>query len=128
MMFMLDGAVVAAMGPTQGEGQPASWSVYFATNDADEAARKVDGAGGKVIAPPFEVFDQGRMGVFADTTGAFFSVWEAAKMPGVGKMGAPNTFGWCELNARGIEKVAAFYQEVLGWTPHRDHSIEGAPP
>ena len=128
VMFSIGGVIVSAAGPTQGEGQPSAWSVYFATENADETALKVEAAGGKVIVAPFEVMDQGRMGVFADSTGAFFSVWEAAKMPGLGKMDEPNTFGWCELNAHGIDNAAEFYEQVFGWSPHRTDASEGGPP
>lgn len=76
VMFALDGAIVAAVGPTQGEGQLAAWSVYFATEDADETARKVEAEGGKVVVPAFDVLDQGRTAVFQDPTGAYFSVWQ----------------------------------------------------
>ena len=128
VMFSIGDAIVSAAGPIQGEGQPSAWSVYFATDNADETVRKVEAAGGKVIVAPFEVMDQGRMGVFADSAGAFFSVWEAAKMPGLGKMDAPNTFGWCELNAHGIDKAAEFYEKVFGWSAHRTDTSAGGPP
>ncbi|HEV1998599.1 MAG TPA: VOC family protein [Candidatus Dormibacteraeota bacterium] len=128
VMFELEGAIVGATGPVQGEGQPAAWSVYFATDDADETARKVEAAGGKVIFPPLEVMDQGKMAVFADSTGAFFSVWQSAQMPGLGRIGAPNTFGWCELNTRGVDKAAEFYKGVFGWNAHKPDNGEGAPP
>lgn len=28
--------------------------------------------------------------------------------------GEPNTFGWAELNSRGIEKAIPFYSQVFG--------------
>jgi len=127
VMFDLNGAIVAAVGPTQGEGQPAAWSVYFATEDADETARKVEANGGKVVAPAFDVMDQGRMAVFSDPIGAFFSVWQATKMPGLGLKDAPNTFGWCELNGRGIDGVVPFYERVFGWASHRTEASQGGP-
>lgn len=119
IMFLLDGAIVSALGGVQGEGQPSAWSVYFATDDAAETTRKVTESGGQVIVPAFDVMDQGKMGVFADPTGAFFAIWEAAKMTGVGKMNEPNTFGWCELNTRGVDKAGEFYKKVFGWDAHR---------
>ncbi|MEA2646801.1 MAG: uncharacterized protein QOE92_1884 [Chloroflexota bacterium] len=127
VMFELDGAAVAAMGGTQ-EGQPPAWSLYFDTTSADETAAKVTEAGGKVIAPPFDVLGQGRMAVFQDPTGAFFSVWQKSVMPGMGKLGEPNTFGWCELNTRDVEAAAGFYAKVFGWSAHRSQgSQDGVP-
>ncbi|MFN2465229.1 MAG: VOC family protein [Candidatus Dormibacteria bacterium] len=127
VMFELDGAVVAALGGTQGDGQPSAWMVYFATQDADETVRRVEAAGGKVIAPVFDVLEAGRMGVFADPTGAFFSVWQAGTTIGVGKLGQANTFGWCELNIRGVDGVADFYAQVFGWNAHTTEASEGGP-
>ncbi|MGI8609862.1 MAG: VOC family protein [Candidatus Dormibacteria bacterium] len=124
IMFALDGAVVAALGAVQGEGQPSAWMVYFSTADADETTRKVEAAGGKVIAPVFDVLDAGRMGVFADPTGAFFAVWQAGTTKGVGKLNEPNAFGWCELNTRGVDKAAEFYKQVFGWDAHLSAASE----
>ena len=75
--WMLNGKMVGALGPTMSEQQPPSaWAVYFATEDADATAKKVKEAGGKVIAEPFDVMDQGRMATFQDPSGAIFSVWQ----------------------------------------------------
>src|SRR5260370_8988010 len=52
---------------------PTAWSVYISTDDADALAKKVEAAGGKVLAPPFDVGDQGRMATFADPSGGGFS-------------------------------------------------------
>ncbi|MDQ6746913.1 MAG: VOC family protein [Candidatus Dormibacteraeota bacterium] len=127
VMFLVDTAIVGALGATQGEGQPSTWNVYFATEDGEETTRKVEAAGGKVVAPVFDVMDQGRMGVFADSTGAFFSVWQATKMSGVGKLGEPNTFGWCELNTHGVDKAAEFYAQVFGWNAHQTEASQDGP-
>ena len=86
-----------------------------------------EAAGGRVIAPPFDVGDQGRMAVFQDPTGAFISAWQSKQMGGF-PTGAPNTFGWAELNARGIDKAIAFYAAVFGWTHKTSEMGEGAPP
>ena len=45
-------------------------------------ATKVQAAGGTVIAPPFDVGDQGRMAVFQDPSGAIISAWQGARMGG----------------------------------------------
>ena len=37
------------------EGHPAFWGVYLAVDDVDAATAKVEGAGGKVEAGPFDV-------------------------------------------------------------------------
>ena len=71
-----------------------------------------------VVAPAFDVGDQGKMATFQDPAGAFISVWQPTRMGGFQTEGA-NAFGWAELNARGVEKDVTFYERVFGWTPKR---------
>ena len=107
---------VAGIGPKQeGDQGPTAWSLYIGTEAIDALATKVQEAGGTVIAPPFDVGDQGRMAVFADPSGAVISGWQAAEMSQF-VAGIPNAFGWAELNARGLDRAVAFYENVFGWT------------
>src|SRR2546430_4760107 len=78
-------------------------------------AKRVEAAGGKTIAPPFDVLQSGRMAVFKDPSGAFISVWQPKEMQGADVMNAPGAFAWAELNARGIDKAKSFYKKVFGW-------------
>ncbi len=126
-MAKIAGKDVAGIGPKQSADAPTAWSVYIGTDDAQDLARKVQAAGGKVIAPPFDVGDKGRMAVFQDPAGAFISGWQPRAM-GVFHSGAPNTFGWAELNARGVEKAIPFYKKVFGWTDKKNEMGGGAPP
>jgi predicted enzyme related to lactoylglutathione lyase len=50
---------------------PAHWGVTFATDDADAAAEKALGLGGKILAPPFDA-PWVRMTIIADPQGATF--------------------------------------------------------
>ncbi len=106
---------VAGIGPKQSPEGPSAWMVYIGTADAEDTAKKVEAAGGTVIAAPFDVMDQGRMAVFQDPSGAFISVWQPAKMAGARLIGEPNTLGWAELNSRGVDKSIPFYKKVFGW-------------
>jgi predicted enzyme related to lactoylglutathione lyase len=113
----VDGQDVAGIGGTQAPGQPSAWALYIGTDDAERLGQRVEAAGGTVVAPAFDVGDQGRMAVFQDPSGAFISAWQATRMRGFGT-GAADSFGWAELQARGVDKALAFYQEVFGWEPH----------
>jgi predicted enzyme related to lactoylglutathione lyase len=108
---------VAGMGATMSPEQPTAWNLYIGTDDVDALAARVPGAGGTVVAPPFDVGDQGRMAAFQDPTGAFISAWQAAAMRSFQAYTA-NAFGWAELNARGVDKAILFYESLFGWT-HR---------
>ncbi len=123
----IDGKDVAGIGPKQSPEGPTAWMLYIGTNDAEDLAQKVQAAGGKVIAPPFDVGEMGRMAVFQDPTGAFVSAWQPRAMGGF-QANAPNTFGWAELNSRGIENAVPFYNKVFGWTDRKSEMGEGAPP
>jgi uncharacterized protein len=126
-MAKMGGQDVAGIGPKMAEEAPTAWSLYIGTPDAEETARKVQAASGKVIAPPFDVGDQGRMGVFQDPADAYISVWQPKVMIGF-RTGEPNTFGWAELNARGFERAVPFYRQVFGWTAKTSDMGEGNPP
>ena len=126
-MARVGGEEVAGIGPKMSPEAPTAWSVYIGTSDADGLAQKVQDAGGTVIAPAFDVGDQGRMAVFQDPSGAFISAWQPGAM-GSFKSGELHTFGWAELSARGIEKAVPFYKSVFGWTDKQSDMGEGAPP
>ena len=114
-MFLLDGKQAAAVGPLMSPQQPPAWSTYVSTSDATATARKVEQAGGKVVMEPFDVMDQGRMGVFTDPGGAYFSVWQPGQHRGAEVVNVPNSFSWNELATRDIDGAKRFYAAVFGW-------------
>jgi uncharacterized protein len=112
--FVYKGKNVAGLGPQQNPGPP-YWSTYIATTDADAVAENVKAAGGMVLVEPMDVMDVGRMAVFADPTGAVFSVWQAGAHPGAGLVNEPGSFCWSELATRDLDTAKAFYTQVFGW-------------
>jgi predicted enzyme related to lactoylglutathione lyase len=127
-MANLGGKQVAGIGPKMSPEAPTAWSIYIATDDADGLAKKVQAAGGKVVAPPFDVGDQGRMAAFQDPSGAVISAWQPGAMRTPMAVGEPNTFGWAELNSRGVDKAIPFYQKVFGWSPKTQSMGADQPP
>jgi predicted enzyme related to lactoylglutathione lyase len=121
------GQDAAGIGPKQSEQQPTAWSLYIGTDDVDGLSQRISEAGGTIISPPFDVGDQGRMAVFQDPSGAFISAWQTARMGGFANQG-PNTFGWAELNARGVDRAIPFYERVFGWTTKTTPATGGFPP
>ena len=110
------GGDVAAVG-SQPEGGPpmAVWNTYVWVDSADETARKVEAAGGRVLMAPFDVTDAGRMAVFSDFEGAVFSVWQAGKRRGAQIINEHGSVNFNNLNTRDIEGAKAFYGAVFGW-------------
>ena len=65
-MAQKNGKNVAAISgmPPGAEATPPHWNTYVTVDNADASAGKVAGAGGTVVAPPFDVMDAGRMAMF----------------------------------------------------------------
>lgn len=114
----MGGANVAAIAPQQEEqtaaGVPPHWQMYVTVDDVDKTAALVEGAGGSVHVPPFDVMDAGRMAVITDPAGAFFMLWTAKKTIGAEIVNEPGAFTWSELVAPPNDRTASFYETVLG--------------
>ncbi len=63
-----------SMGGEFPAGTPSHWAVYFAVEDADETAAKVEKLGGRVLAPPQDAEGIGRWVAVQDPQGAQFFV------------------------------------------------------
>jgi len=126
-MFQLEGRnAAAAAGMNQrmrDRGVPSHWMPYVCVASADDTAAKVQQAGGKVMAPPFDVFDLGRTAAIEDPTGAHFSIWQPKQHTGTGVTGVPGTLCWADL-ITDPPVASKFYAAVFGWelTPGQDGS------
>lgn len=114
-MFTLRGLNVAGVGPQQVPDAPPFWTVYMTVDSVDATTEAVTANGGSVVAPAMDVFDSGRMAVFQDPAGTFFSVWEPKAHIGASLVNEPGTFCWNELAATDIDAARAFYTAVFGW-------------
>ena len=110
------GHAVAGIGPKQGPpGTPSAWTVYLASDDADETASKITAAGGQILVAPMEVMDAGRMAIAADPAGAVFGVWQARSHTGMGLANEPGSVCWNENFSRDMDGNQAFYHAVFGY-------------
>lgn len=118
-LLELQGQVAAAaftINPKEAAaGVPPHWHLYVAVASADEASKKAQELGGKVMEAPFDVMDRGRAALIQDPTGAFFSVWQANKRPGMGVTGEPGAFCWADLNTGDQGRIKTFYEGLFGW-------------
>jgi predicted enzyme related to lactoylglutathione lyase len=115
-MARLGGGDVGAVG-SQPEGGPdaAVWNTYVWVDDADEAAKRVRAAGGAVLMEPADVFESGRMAVFADPAGAAFSVWQPKEHRGAAVVNEHGSLNFNVLNTRDLDGAREFYGAVFGW-------------
>ena len=116
-MLRLRGLDVAAASPQTPEqaGRPPAWNIYVAVSDADASAAAIEGAGGRLLMPPMDVFTSGRMAVAMDPQGAAFSIWQARDHIGSRIVDEPGSLAWTELATRDVEGAFAFYGTVFGW-------------
>ncbi len=121
-----DGKRVAGLGPNQPGSPPmAFWTTYFSGTDVDAHATAITENGGKVLFGPLEVFEQGRMLVGQDPTGAMFGIWEPGEHKGAQLVNENGTLSWNELIGNDLDSPAAFYGAVFG---HEIQDLPDAPP
>lgn len=106
------------------QGVPSHWMSYVAVDNTDAVAAKVAELGGMVIMPPMDVFEQGRMALFQDPTGAQFGVWQAGIHHGSGLVNVPGSMTWNELATRDAAKAQAFYGGLFGWEFRKDDNMD----
>ncbi len=123
-MFKLDGRDAGTAAYTlrnEQKGMPPHWTIYIAVENADVAAKRASELGGKLCAPPFDVFDIGRMAAVQDPTGAAFCLWQAKQKPSA-VTEVEGTLCWADLNTPDPEQAGKFYSGLFGWklesSPH----------
>jgi uncharacterized protein len=109
------GSAVAGIGPLQGDQERAAWTVYLASDDADETAAAVSDAGGAVLVPPMDVGSLGRMLVASDPAGGVFGVWSAREHIGASLVNEPGALTWEDLRSTDPDAARAFYGRVFGY-------------
>lgn len=120
----VDGRAAAAIGPQQSEGQPVAWTVYVASDSADETAKLIRDNGGTLLAEPFDIPGNGRMCLADDPAGAAFGVWQPAGMFGAEVYMEPGSMVWTDIRLPDPDAGRRFYSAVFGY---RYAALEGAP-
>jgi predicted enzyme related to lactoylglutathione lyase len=80
-LFQKSGQDIAGMmNPTPDTpGKGSYWHFYIAVEDVDDCARRALSIGGKVVVPPHDVPDVGRICIVADQTGAMAHLMQPLK-------------------------------------------------
>ncbi len=118
---------LAEMGPDMRQQVGRSfWQAYLTVEDVDAAAAKVEGLGGKVLMPPFDVMDAGRMAAIQDPTGAAVNLWQKRSHGGAEVFSEANTLTWCELYTSDRDAASRFYSELVGWRVQKEPMGDGS--
>lgn len=104
-----DGAVGGVV-----QSEEACFTSYVSVDDVDDAARRVERAGGEVLGKPYDAPTVGRMVEVKDPDGAAFHLFKAERGDPPAPR-APGAFLWNELWARDDKKSLAFLTSVLGY-------------
>lgn len=110
------GGLFDLAGPNTPPGTPLI-GVMMKVESADATCAKVASLGG-TAKPPFDIMNNLRMAVCTDPNGAPFDLWEPKQQHGTDVddrlHGAPS---WFETLTTDVDRAAAFYSGVFGWTP-----------
>lgn len=98
-------------------GIPPHWMGYVAVADVDATVAEAEAMGGRLIDPPMDIPEVGRMAVIADPQGAAIALiaplsderWSDSVLT------TPGHFGWHELYAVDAGAVLPFYARLFGW-------------
>ena len=118
-----DGDLVAGLMemPDDAGAMPPLWMIYFAVDDADQAAADIRAAGGAVHREPADIPGTGRFAVVGDPQGAGFGILAPAPMeegPPAGSafdQGKAGHGNWHELMTTDPDAGFRFYAGLFGW-------------
>lgn len=112
---LLDGSIVAGVGGPPTESDPHGWTSYVWVESADGTVAAVEANGGKVLTPPTDIPNAGRVAVVADPEGAVIGLWQPGENRGVQVVNAPGSWNFSELHTGDPAGAEAFYGAVFGW-------------
>src|SRR5579859_1976842 len=124
-MFYKDNQVVAGGSPTYMPTMPSFWNNYVTVNNVDETVANVEKLEGKIIMPPMDVLDSGRMASIQDPTGANLSLWQPKKHIGASVVNTVGAMCWNELYTKDVAKAKQFYTALFSWTYEIDEKNDG---
>ncbi|MCP2164789.1 VOC family protein [Goodfellowiella coeruleoviolacea] len=109
------GGVSDLADPVYPPDTPAHIAYYLAVDDVDRRAEAAEAAGARLVVPPFDAGDQGRMATLVDPVGAAVSLWQAREFTGwrlpPGLVGGPARM---VLACPDPHRARHFYRHVLG--------------
>ncbi len=116
------GGVLPITDEMQQHGARPTWLGYIHVTDVDRSVGKIEQAGGKILMPPFDIPNVGRIAMVADPQGAPFYVMKPIPPAGdpnaksdVFSASEPQHVGWNELQTSDVDGARRFYGDQFGW-------------
>jgi uncharacterized protein len=117
----LNGALVAALGPSEDRGTP-YWTTYVSVADAHDTLSRVESAGGETVVGPYEVAHVGTFAVMADSCETHVQVWQPSALSGVETSVSSGAWIASHLVTDEVDRSTKFYGDVFGWMS-RGHQL-----
>ncbi|MFD3484225.1 VOC family protein [Streptomyces sp. NPDC058665] len=111
---LLHGRPVAGIVPDT-DRTTAVWTMYFATDDCDDTARRVTETGGRLIEAPADLADHARTAVAVDAVGARFGLWQGRSRLGSEIVNEPDSLVRNDLITPDPGPARAFYTALFGF-------------
>lgn len=113
----LRGKEVAGIGPAAEAGAdvPPAWITEVRVDDVDEAARRAERTGGRVLAGPMDLSPASVLVVLADPSGAVLCATQPVGRQGAELVNEPSAWSMSALTVPDLGAVEEFYGEVFGW-------------
>ena len=93
------------------------WVVVMSVADLDAAVKAVEDAGGKVLTPPQDVAERGRIALVEDSQGAALALLQTRNGDPADREPAVGDFLWDEVWPVDLDQAITFYQRVTGLQP-----------
>jgi predicted enzyme related to lactoylglutathione lyase len=118
-LFMLGQRNVAGLhaqiGAQRQQGARPAWLSYILVSEVDPLAARAVLLGGKLLAPPLDVADLGRLAILSDPQGARLGLWQGLRLgAGFQVRGEPGCAAWFEHVSGDPAAAARFYSELTG--------------
>ncbi|MEA3278619.1 MAG: VOC family protein [Pseudomonadota bacterium] len=123
-MLRKGGEQVCAMFPLGPDmGDVPRWQSYITVTDANAAVESAEALGGRVLMPPMDVMQAGRLAMIEDPVGAVFGLWQAGEHAGSDLRNEPGALCWNELQTSDRAVAGRFYAGLFGWSTNASQSI-----
>ena len=103
--------------PADDAGRISQWVILMSVTDADAAVASVRESGGKVLTPPTDFADRGRLALVEDTQGAALALLETRDGDPPDQAAVIGGFLWDELWTTDLDAAEGFYRGLAPFEP-----------